>query len=173
MAAFSISNFVKSAFDAFAALLDSGSTYKQGQWVKRATVVGVVKIQPATVTTDGHLVVGVAEFSDPPESQPGGPEEPRPLSAAVQHQGQFVFKGKTGETYKPWDNLVIDSAPADGQSLRLYDAGAGDSFADVVAIGSPELPAAGVTGASGFNLLSWIAPPALGRNNGVDTLVLL
>lgn len=164
---------VKDTIDGFAANADTSiDPIRVGVFAKLATVAGEQVYQPASATVDGHLAIGVTMARTPrPRGEPGGPEEPAILSGDIQHTGIYSMNGRAAETYKAWAYLVIDGTPGDAQSVRLYDAGAGDAFADIVGRVAPSMIAGGVLGGA-FNIPVWIAPTALGRNNGVDTLLL-
>jgi hypothetical protein len=146
MAAIAQSNFVKTTRDGIAYLLDSASTYVQGQFVKWITASKLA--EPAVTNTDGPLVVGVANFSAPDPRKVFGTEVPFPTTGDVLDNGIFTFVGRAAETYKPLDTVVIDDAPdapavADGQHIRKQGA---DGNSNVVGVVAPYVPAAGVAG---------------------------
>jgi len=119
----------------------------------------------ATVTADGPNVVGVLEGTNPPESAPGGSNEIFDPAMVVLTEGEFDIFGKNGETYKPYDPLVIDSAGAFlGQSVRAKQGG--DAANTVIAIVSPNTDAAGVSiTASGQTVRALIVPQFLSGSN--------
>lgn len=145
--------------------MDPAFEYKAGQLIKFNT--GTLLHEPALLTTDGNLTVGVLLNTNPPESATGGSNEPFDPAMVVQTRGIYSFFGKNGETYFPYSQLVIDAAGAQvGQSLRLKQGG--DAAADVVALMDPNTPAAGVTiTASGQKIAGWLTPEFLSGANAL------
>lgn len=145
---------------------DTTKTFKQGQVVMRATVGGELKIQPALINTDGPNVVGVIEQTDPKESLPFGSEVQRLPILPVRSLGEFTMFGKSGQTYKAGDYIVLDEtfATPDGQHVRLQGA---DGFANVFARVSDDVVDGGITvGADATLIPLRLAPPGLGLNSG-------
>ena len=98
---------------------------------------------PATLSAHGPNVGGVAEFSQPVESQPGGPNEEALNPRTMRTSGDIVQNGKSGETYRPGDLVEIDDAQADGQSVRLVSGGSGNN-ANAVGRVTYDTPTAGI-----------------------------
>jgi hypothetical protein len=165
--------FVRDTLEGVRMNADIAATIESGVFVRRATVVGEEVFQKATTTAHGTTLLGVSQVRTPlPKGEPGGPEEPSIRSGLIKLIGLYSMSGRAAETYQAFDYLVIDGTPADGQSVRLYDPGGGDTFDQIVGIVWPGMAIGGVAG-SAFNIPVWIAPRGLGRNNGVDSLVLV
>jgi hypothetical protein len=121
--------------------IDQTLDFKQGQFVKFVTANK--NIAPATAVADGALAVGVAQFTDPMESEPLGPNASRLEKGSVMETGRFRFKGKDGETYTPRLAVEIDPTPADGQSVRDNALGSNDPL-NIVGYISTDTPEAGI-----------------------------
>jgi hypothetical protein len=149
---------------------DTTQTFVQGTFVKKVSVGGDIKIQPATLNTDGPSCVGVMAQSDPKVSQPFGSEVQRLTRLPVLGTGVFRMFLKAGEAYEPGDKLVIDETNADhpGQAVRLQG---GDAFDNVIGEIAPDQEpiAAAAAGDEGD---VWLAPPGLGRNSGAALTLL-
>ncbi len=151
-------------------IADTTKTFIQGTFVKKATVGGDQKIQPATLNTEGPSFVGVLVQSDPKVSNPFGTEVQRLTRLPVLSTGVFRAFLKSGEAYEPGDKLVIDETNADhpGQAVRLQG---GDAFDNVIAEIAPDQePIAAAVAGDEADI--WLAPPGLGRNSGAALTLL-
>ena len=115
--------------------------YRAGQFLR--WVDADKRWVPATLSAHGPNVGGIAEFTQPPESQPGGPNEEALNPRTMRTSGDIVQNGKSGETYLPGDEVEIDDAQADGQSVRLVSGGSGNS-ANAVGRVCYDIPTTGI-----------------------------